>query len=541
MDKNLRGRVFNTWLADLQKLVISYIGVKKSKMNEIVEKEMYNLLDRRDKAIEELRSEVYTATNHNVLLVRPNKFPWIDSFIKAAEDVIRKNPGGADYLIPVAEEFHALSAGQIILAQKAKNKLAEGEWLKKVNQYTELLRKLRKAAQVRSDISSSGNYEADSSNAIFSSDTKYTEEFNQKYFRTSCLRALNIRSFNDLIIKISHKDPLQVVVPKELMNSPLNTIINYYSILREATNLTEGAGCGTVGMMKLPYPIAYNFLSAGYQKKLSYEEYLKSFKAISHINLIKVVKNNMENVQNKKQYYIELETISPPGSFEYSFGILDIIKEDGQYKINNIETALEDYFCAPYHFWQHNAEMKVDIVYGNWSKLLASRYPTIQSEYKKYIYIKGTDGNNYLFVFIKLTNGTDVEIGQYKQSDSGQWLPVNLNIKNQPRANTDFSGTWASTMGVLVMKQEGISVTGIYPAVKPQGWGAEMKGKIEGTVSGNILTGSWSESRYPGQFASGKFRFRLLTDRNHFLGTRGEGNSFEGGKWGGPWDGHRIK
>jgi hypothetical protein len=217
----------------------------------------------------------------------------------------------------------------------------------------------------------------------------------------------------------------------------------------------------------------------------------------------------MNNIQNKMQFYIELELISPPGSFDYGFGIIDIIKEAGKYKIDNIETALEDYFCAPYHYWQHNAEMKVDIIYGNWNKLLALRYPTVQSEYKKYIYIKGTDGNYYLFVFIKLTNGTDVEIGQYKQSDSGQWLPTLLNSSKQPRANANFSGTCASTMGVLVMKQEGNSVTGIYPAVKPQGWGSEMKGKIEGTVSGNILMGSWSESRYPGQFASGKFIFRL--------------------------------
>lgn len=53
-------------------------------------------------------------------------------------------------------------------------------------------------------------------------------------------------------------------------------------------------------------------------------------------------------------------------------------------------------------------------------------YPTVESKFTKHIYIYGTDGHSYLFIFIKLTNGTDVEIGKYKLDDFGKWEPLNI-------------------------------------------------------------------------------------------------------------------
>ena len=58
-----------------------------------------------------------------------------------------------------------------------------------------------------------------------------------------------------------------------------------------AANWVEGkeAGCGTIGNAKSPYPVAYNFLTDAYQEKLPYDQYLKLFENILHINLIKLI------------------------------------------------------------------------------------------------------------------------------------------------------------------------------------------------------------------------------------------------------------
>lgn len=222
-------------------------------------------------------------------------------------------------------------------------------------------------------------------------------------FRPSCLPAINTRN---------------VVEPSsQLMNTPRDTIINYYSLLREATNV-KGIGCGTTGTMANSYPIAYQFLSEDLRKKMDIETYMESFGSVSHINLIKLIRIN-----NDMNYYVELEYIDPPGSFSYYSGMIDLIKENGSYKINDIFLEVEEFFCAPYHGWIHNAELKVEAMYGNWCDLIEIKYPTIETPDRKNIQVKGKDHHLYLFTFAKLTNGTDVELGQYKMSDSGKWEP----------------------------------------------------------------------------------------------------------------------
>lgn len=107
-------------------------------------------------------------------------------------------------------------------------------------------------------------------------------------------------------------------------------------------------------------------------------------------------------------------------------------------------------------------------------------------------------------------------------------------ILNTRAAN--FAGTWQSTYGRLEMTQYGNNVRGVYPTIKTSSYFKNWTGKLEGTVSGDTMMGNWSESRYPGHFAQGRFSFRLLPDGNHFVGTRGEGDKFVGG----PWDAHRV-
>ena len=111
------------------------------------------------------------------------------------------------------------------------------------------------------------------------------------YFQPSCLPSLNNRltdfHFFQPYYEKSYKD---ITLPLSLMDSPKNTILHYFSVLREAENLTshQMGGCGTVGNAKLPFPIAYNFFTKDYQRKVSYKSYLQSFQGIGHTRLIKL-------------------------------------------------------------------------------------------------------------------------------------------------------------------------------------------------------------------------------------------------------------
>ena len=58
---------------------------------------------------------------------------------------------------------------------------------------------------------------------------------------------------------------------------------------------------------------------------------------------------------------------------------------------------------------------------GNWCKLIKKRLPTKRNGYVKTIDIIGTDGNDYRFIFIQLTNDTDVLVSQLMKSKQGEW------------------------------------------------------------------------------------------------------------------------
>jgi hypothetical protein len=225
------------------------------------------------------------------------------------------------------------------------------------------------------------------------------------------------------------------------MNSPENTIINYFSILREAENLTSNqiGGCGTVGMAKIPYPVAFNFLTKDFQKKVSYTSYLQSFKGIGHINLIKLNKLPVESHSQTIRFFIELETIEGSSKnltyFAYYYGYVYIRKEKSIYKIEDITLVGEHFLCAAYHLWQHDAEAVVDIEYGNWCKLVKKRLPTKKDGYIKKIDIEGTDGNEYRFVFFELTNDTDVLVAQYKKSLKAKWELIKIDPEKCLREN----------------------------------------------------------------------------------------------------------
>lgn len=250
----------------------------------------------------------------------------------------------------------------------------------------------------------------------------------RKYFRPSCLNALNLRFGWEFYSLFSEKPYNQIKLPSELTRIPEDTILNYFSVLREAENI-GGRSCGTVGQARTPFPIAYNFLSSEYQNKLSYDEYFNSFAGIGHTSLIKLFR-----VPDRKKgikFFYEIETIVGfPGKqaeyFGYSYGFIQLVYEKEGFRISDLSKFEEDFLCAPYHGWDHDGEAVVEVKYGGWCKLIQQMYPTVKNGYFKNIYFHGTDGADYCFIFVTLTNGTDVEVAQFRKEVNEEWKQVNI-------------------------------------------------------------------------------------------------------------------
>lgn len=256
----------------------------------------------------------------------------------------------------------------------------------------------------------------------------------ETYFRPSKLPVLNNRNVYDVLKEYGFKEASEVKLTPSIFQTPEDSLLNYFSILREAANPTEdkGTGCGTLGESQIPYPIAYNFLSKSYQEQLSFKEYRKTFENILHINLLKY---HSVPIYDKKddilRYFVELETIEGTekgqGVFAYYYGFVDFQKENGEYKISNLEFHGEDYLCAPYHGWAYDAQISVEARYGGWCDMIEKMYPVKQEGFIKNISFHGKDGKEYLIVFYQLTNDTDIEIAQYQKDEAGEWKLIKLN------------------------------------------------------------------------------------------------------------------
>ncbi|MBG9587243.1 hypothetical protein ABE26_09155 [Cytobacillus firmus] len=253
--------------------------------------------------------------------------------------------------------------------------------------------------------------------------------YHQKYFRPSCLPALKLRLASwEFFQPYYAKTYDQIQVPTELTKTPEDTLINYFSILREASNM-GGRSCGSIGYGRIPFPLAYNFLSNKYQEKFSYEEYLNSFDGVGHTSLIKLCQ--VPDLKQGIKFFYEIETIEEfegkrAEYFGYSYGFIHLVHEQDGFRISDFQQIPEDFLCAPYHLWQHDGEAVVDVKYGIWCKLIQKRYPTIINGYGKHIYFHGNDGADYCFIFITLTNGTDIEIAQFRKVGDEKWKQVKM-------------------------------------------------------------------------------------------------------------------
>jgi hypothetical protein len=252
---------------------------------------------------------------------------------------------------------------------------------------------------------------------------------NETFFRPSKLKSLN-NNFMDF--RIFSQTFTNGTVPPSLLDSPQNTAINYFSVLQQAANLTENktGGCGTIGYEQAPYPIAYDFLSESNKKSMPYDEFLTSFEGIGHINLIKIIPIITQATDDYK-YFLELEILEGTNvgvtTFNYYTGELNLIKVNGLYYIDFLSLTPEDFFCAAYHGWAHNAELYVETVYGNWCGLIMKQYSPQQDEYKKDIIVDGGDNQKYMFKFAKLSNGTDLLINTLIKSNDS-WIPVEIDV-----------------------------------------------------------------------------------------------------------------
>lgn len=264
---------------------------------------------------------------------------------------------------------------------------------------------------------------------------KRMSDLNETYFRPSKLKALN----NNYMEYENFKDAFKNgAVPTENINSPEKAVINYFSVLQQASNLTaeKNGGSGAVGFSLEPFPIAYSFLSENNKKSMSYEEFVQSFEGIGHINMIKLMPM-ITDLTDKDKYFLELEILEGSNvgvtTFNYYTGEIDVIKVDGLYYIDALILSPEDFFSAAYHGWAHNAESFVETVYGNWCGLIMKQYPPQQDDYRKKIAVDGVDDKKYMFEFAKLTNGTDLLINSLVKKD-GNWVPAEINIDKIQKA-----------------------------------------------------------------------------------------------------------
>lgn len=257
----------------------------------------------------------------------------------------------------------------------------------------------------------------------------------ERFFRPSNMTILNTKR-NILSINDYDKSSSNIKINKELLKTPKDTIINYFSILRESANplYNTQTGCGTLGDARDPYTLAYNFLSKSYKEKVPYKEYFMSFENQLHINLIKL--NEVppdKNRPNDIKYFVELEVIEgtdkPKGVFAYYYGYIYLEKEDDVYKIKDMMYAPENYLCAPYHGWSWDAKSLVEIEYGGWCSLVDGEVIVKDDGYERKVYFKDKDKNEYYVLFYQLTNGVDIKIADYKKNKDGKWELIYIDTK----------------------------------------------------------------------------------------------------------------
>lgn len=213
---------------------------------------------------------------------------------------------------------------------------------------------------------------------------------------------------------------------------PSDVVQAYFDVLSDASNMgNKKAGCGSIGYEKAPYPVAYGLLSQNYKKTLPYDRFLKSFEGIGHISLLKLVEAPAAKSGDRVTpvYFVEIETIegsSMEGKtyFAYYYGkITAILEGENGWKINSVDLNSEDFLCHAYHGWSHDALSVVQLIYGEKCNIVDKVLGVQEDGYFINVYAKGKDGKQYRFMFVRITNGADIELRQYVMVD-GKWKDI---------------------------------------------------------------------------------------------------------------------
>ena len=130
-----------------------------------------------------------------------------------------------------------------------------------------------------------------------------------------------------------------------------------------------------------------------------------------------------------------------------------------------------------------------------------------------------------------IVNNTDHQLAN-RVRYSTSWEPLKTGRATDP--GCDISGTWKTNWGNITLSDglctpEGMEITGSY--IK------ENQGTFQGTLTGPVLTGVWSEPEVKTGEDSGRFTFFFRNDCCAFTGTWGTGESDTNG---GEWSGNRY-
>lgn len=116
-----------------------------------------------------------------------------------------------------------------------------------------------------------------------------------------------------------------------------------------------------------------------------------------------------------------------------------------------------------------------------------------------------------------------------KVSYSAVWEP--LEGGRATETGCDISGVWKTNKGNVTMSEAGYSLREV---TIDGSYSGKQKGSLQGTMSGPVLTGTWTEQSASGKTNSGRFTIIIRNDCCAFTGTWGTAESdTNGGEWSG--------
>ncbi|XMB65948.1 hypothetical protein RI065_06475 [Mycoplasmatota bacterium zrk1] len=224
----------------------------------------------------------------------------------------------------------------------------------------------------------------------------------------------------------------------ELYESSEDVVHGYFSTIKNAANMTGYyGGCGTILWNDSAFPYAYRLFTNEREELVSLESFKESFKGTGATNLIQLLpaykpKNTPNNID---YYFIETEVLKGypisdnekvmPNYFEYYYGIVTT-RYDKEYgwQIESIDYLPEIYLCHPQHGWDYYYDSFIEIIYNSWYKMNLNITNEVIEDNIITVYANNNT-DEYKFIFVRLANGDDVLLHEYKKQDD-DWKEVSL-------------------------------------------------------------------------------------------------------------------